>query len=453
MGVTGEQGAQGPPIVFTGQWAAITVYAMGDAVSCSSDSGITGCENGSSYASTIDGNRNHTPQTDTADWTLLAEGGQTGATGAQGIQGNNGSDGSDGGQGVQGIQGDTGATGSIGLTGATGATGAQGPPVTFKGPWNSSTVYAKGWAVSCPLDGPTGCNNGSSYASTINGNQGVNNTPQTDTNDWTLLAQGGQTGATGATGSIGAVGATGATGNTGNTGSQGLTGITGATGPTGATGATGNTGNKGDTGSTGFTGQTGLTGLTGTGSTGNTGNSGLTGLTGATGATGPTGNTGNTGSTGNTGQGSTGPTGATGSGGGGASNYFYAANTSGSTIAVILGGTPVPVPSAQLASGFTINGANTTITAGTAGTYQLAYSVKTNSTSLASAELLQNGSPIVATEDIPGTTTAILDGRAVVTLAAGDTIGLDLYGSLGPAVLQSGGGATVTITQVGPVGP
>jgi hypothetical protein len=247
----------------------------------------------------------------------------------------------------------------------------------------------------------------------------------------------GVRGATGATGATGAKGATGDAGATGATGNQGLTGITGSTGPTGATGATGDTGS---------TGSTGLTGLTGTGSTGSSGLTGLTGVTGTTGSTGATG-AGTTGATGPTGPatGGTGGTGGTGSAGT-VSSYFYGANSGGTTIAVILGGTVVPVASDQAQFGFTYS--NGDVTATNAGTYEISYALKYTAATIASSELEQNGTAIPGSVDTPTNSTTMEDGNVILTLAAGDVIDLDLFGTVGAVTPQSNGGATLTITQV-----
>ena len=101
-------------------------------------------------------------------------------------------------------------------------------------------------------------------------------------------------------------------------------------------------------GPTGPTGPTGATGPAGgpMGATGATGPTGPTGATGATGATGPEGPWGDDGATGATGAAGPNPT----------STAAFAANTQGSTVLVALGGSPVPLPDAQLLSpGITAN--------------------------------------------------------------------------------------------------
>jgi BclB C-terminal domain-containing protein len=91
---------------------------------------ITNCDDGSAYASTIDGNQGNTPQNDSADWTLVAQGGATGNTGAAGATGSTGT---------------TGATGqgSTGPTGAAGSGGGGGASILMQGagtPANMTTV-------------------------------------------------------------------------------------------------------------------------------------------------------------------------------------------------------------------------------------------------------------------------------------------------------------------------
>lgn len=109
----------------------------------------------------------------------------------------------------------------------------------------------------------------------------------------------------------------------------GAVGPAGAVGPTGATGATGATGPTGAVGATGATGATGSAGANGA-----VGVAGITGAAGAAGATGPTG--------------ASGPTGATGPNL--TATAGFAANTQGSSVLVALGGSPIPLPNAQVLS-------------------------------------------------------------------------------------------------------
>ena len=148
-------------------------------------------------------------------------GGPAGAVGATGLQGPQGPVGPAGPQGLIGPTGVQGSTGVAGASGATGATGAQGPPVSFRGTWSSSTVYAIGDAVS---------ESGTSYIALL-ANFTVD--PAADVASsggvWAVLAKQGSTGASGP------AGATGATGPAGPAGPTGPTGPVGPQGPAGST--------------------------------------------------------------------------------------------------------------------------------------------------------------------------------------------------------------------------
>jgi hypothetical protein len=208
-GSTGPQGIQGiagpigpAGLNWQGLWDPATVYLSDDAV---------GYNGASWFCINNVGPSVNTPDSDPANWALLASQGAqgiqgpTGATGAAstvaGPTGPIGLTGPQGAQGIQGIQGLTGATGATGAQGAVGITGAVGAASTLPGPV-----------------GPIGL-----------------------------------TGATGAQGPIGLTGAVGATGP------QGPIGLTGIQGPTGATGATGNTGSQGIPGIPGIQGDPGST--------------------------------------------------------------------------------------------------------------------------------------------------------------------------------------------------
>jgi hypothetical protein len=53
-------------------------------------------------------------------------------------------------------------------------------------------------------------------------------------------------------------------------------------------------------------------------------------------------------------------------------------NTSGAVIAVVLGGTDIPLPQSQNLSGFMVNGLNTMFTVPSSGRYRVKYSIKTS---------------------------------------------------------------------------
>ncbi|MCY8818503.1 collagen-like protein [Bacillus atrophaeus] len=313
------------------------------------------------------------------------------------------------------LAGPTGVTGPTGPTGDTGA-GLQGI-VPF------DPLAAPGYTA-----GQTVTFNGSSYVANTSSPSG---TPGTSA-DYTLLAAAGTNGATGSTGPAGTTGDTGGTGVTGVTGPTGITGVTGVTGPTGTTGVTGITGPTGLTGATGVTGVTGATGVTGV--------TGPTGVTGATGITGPTGFTGATGMTG--------PTGITGTGVTVTSGF--ASNTTGGLIAVVAGGTTIPLPSDQnLSADITVNGANTVFTVGPAGRYYISYQINLTAGLLVSSRILINGSAFTSSIISPAVSLSNFNNSFITTLAAGSTIQLQLFGLLGAATLLGGSaGAALSIIRL-----
>ena len=267
----------------------------------------------------------------------------------------------------------------------------------------------------------------------------------------------GPTGSTGPTGPIGptegAIGPTGPTGATGTTGDTGPTGSVGAIGSIGILGSTGPTGPTGSTGTTGPTGPTGSSGATGsTGTVGTLGSTGPTGPTGTIGATGPTGTDGATGSTGANGaNGPTGPTGSTGAlGPNPTATASFAANTSGSTIAVALGGTLVSLPNAQVLSpDIAVNGANTTFTISTAGLYRISYNINTTAALLMGSRLIINGSANTVSTLPANIARLNFKNEIDINLGVGATVSLQLFGLLGTAILLAGSeGASLTIIRI-----
>lgn len=241
-------------------------------------------------------------------------------------------------------------------------------------------------------------------------------------------------------------GPAGTAGPAGPQGLQGPAGPQGAPGPRGATGAAGADGAPGPQGATGPAGA-GATGAPGpTGAAGEQGDVGPTGPSGPQGEIGPTGPQGDPGPTGPTGP--TGADGADGADGGAISDWAYASNTSATTIAVILGGTDIPLPNTQSLRAFTVNGANTTFTVSRSGTYHLAYSVRTTAELLMSTRLLVNGAPSAGTIDQPSVSTAVWNGDAIKQLTAGDTLALQAYNLLGVVNLQGGGGTGASLSAM-----
>ncbi|WP_375005268.1 collagen-like protein [Bacillus velezensis] len=275
-----------------------------------------------------------------------------------------------------------------GPTGAIGPAGATGPT----GPTGVTGAGLQGIVAFNPLSAPTYTTgqvvlyNGSSYVANVNSPVG---TPGASA-DYTLLAAAGSTGTTGGTGPTGITGATGGTGPTG------ITGATGGTGPTGITGATGGIGPIGITGATGGTGPTGITG---------------TSLTATSG---------------------------------------YASNTGGGVVAVINGGTAIPLPNEQnLSADITANAANTVFTVAPAGRYYISYHINLTAGLLVSSRILINGTPPASSIIAPVASLANFNNSFIVTLPAGSTIQLQLFGLLGAATLLGGSvGAALNIIRL-----
>lgn len=152
--------------------------------------------------------------------------GPTGPTGPQGIQGVTGPTGA---TGPQGLVGDQGPQGNQGPTGPQGETGLTG--LVWQGEWSGATEYSL-------YDGVVF--NGSAYIAT---QTSTNQSPDTATAYWSLLAEKGDIGLTGPTGATGATGVDGlsayevavADGYAG-TEEQWLSSLVGPTGPTGESG-------------------------------------------------------------------------------------------------------------------------------------------------------------------------------------------------------------------------
>ena len=126
----------------------------------------------------------------------------------------------------------------------------------------------------------------------------------------------------------------------------------------------------------------------------------------------------------------------------------FAANTTGAAIAVVLGGTPVPLPSAQNLNGITPNGANTVFTVTETGRYFIEYNVNFTAGLLIGARLLINGAPLAVSQRNPLLTVSSLNAFVITNLTAGDTVTLELFGLLGLATLQDGQGAALTIIRL-----
>ncbi|AQP95027.1 MULTISPECIES: BclA C-terminal domain-containing protein [Bacillus] len=180
--------------------------------------------------------------------------------------------------------------------------------------------------------------------------------------------------------------------------------------------------------------------LAAAGSTGATGGTGPTGSTGVTGGTGPTGSTGATGGTGPTGSTGTSLTATSG----------YASNTGGGVVAVIVGGTTISLPNEQnLSADITANAANTIFTVAPAGRYYISYHINLTAGLLVSSRILINGTPPASSIIAPVASLANFNNSFIVTLPAGSTIQLQLFGLLSTATLLGGSvGAALNIIRL-----
>ena len=144
--------------------------------------------------------------------------------------------------------------------------------------------------------------------------------------------------------------------------------------------------------------------------------------------------------------GPTGPTGPTGASV--TSDSMSAANTTSAVIAVVLGGTNVPLPDNQNLNTFTVDGTNTVFTVPATGEYLISYAVATTAALLVSSQITQSGTPIAASVITPTVAASNLESTFIVPLTAGDTLSLQLFGLLGAATLLGGASTYMTLVRV-----
>lgn len=114
----------------------------------------------------------------------------------------------------------------------------------------------------------------------------------------------------------------------------------------------------------------------------------------------------------------------------------YVANTSGSAIAVILGGSVVNLPNAHnLGDGFSMTGGNTILTVTHAGRYQISYKANTTASLLMSSRITLNGSPLSGSVSSSLVATNSFHSSVIADLPAGSTLQLQFAGMIGIATL------------------
>lgn len=125
-----------------------------------------------------------------------------------------------------------------------------------------------------------------------------------------------------------------------------------------------------------------------------------------------------------------------------------ALNTSGTTIAVVLGGTPVPLPDNQVLNSFTVDVQNQVFTVPATGNYLITYDINTTAALLMSSRVLRNGAALPGTIIAPVAAISTFSATRIASLNAGDTLSLQLFGLLGAAVLRGGVGASLNVIRL-----
>ena len=185
-----------------------------------------------------------------------------------------------------------------------------------------------------------------------------------------------------------------------------------------------------------------------TGPTGPMGAEGPAGATGATGPTGPQGQPGEAGATGATGpEGPAGPAGATGP----SLISAYAANTRGPRLQVATGGTPIPLPDAQLLSPeITVSPDNTVFTVSKSGIYLITYHVNITAALKMGTRLMYNNVRMEDSVIAPMASLSSFECRILRTLHAGIPLSLQMYtDTIGGATLMGDGvGASLSLIRL-----
>ncbi|MCL2839202.1 MAG: hypothetical protein FWE05_00385 [Defluviitaleaceae bacterium] len=127
---------------------------------------------------------------------------------------------------------------------------------------------------------------------------------------------------------------------------------------------------------------------------------------------------------------------------------FCAQNRVGSTIAVILLGTAIPLASMIYNNGFSANASNTQFTVQRTGVYHISYKINVTAAALLSASVYKNGTAMSELSQVAAISLSSYACEAIVSLTQGDVLQLTFYGLLGTAVLSSGVGAVLMGMQI-----
>jgi hypothetical protein len=132
--------------------------------------------------------------------------------------------------------------------------------------------------------------------------------------------------------------------------------------------------------------------------------------------------------------------------------YGSFSNDSGSIVAVVLGGTSIPLSTTTASLNISYTG--TTATIANAGVYRMSYCVRTTATTSMSSRLLVNGAGVTSSAISPPQGSDKFCRSTTLSLAAGTTVDLQLYANPPvAATLLSPGGAEMLIEMLGPLVP
>lgn len=130
------------------------------------------------------------------------------------------------------------------------------------------------------------------------------------------------------------------------------------------------------------------------------------------------------------------------------STALEAYNDEKTAIAVIHEGTAVPFPTQTYNNGFTASANNSAFTVKDGGTYLVSYSIRITTALIMSSAIYVNGASIDSTAINSSINLDQYSNTSILTLSAGDSLELMLYGLLGTVVLESGAGTTLTIVRI-----